>query len=280
MFCYQCEQTANGQGCTVVGVCGKDEETAALQDLLVHVTKGMAARMESLPKEKRPAGIAALIEEALFTTVTNVNFDPVRIEELIRGVAAAASISLPASRAELLTLAAEVGVAARRESLGDDVSGLQELLTYGVKGMAAYAHHARRLGYTDPAVDAFFIESLARLAAGEAAVDKLLPLNLKCGEVTLAVMALLDKAHTDTYGHPVPTKVRIGHQPGKAILVSGHDLLYLKELLKQTEGTGIRVYTHGEMLPAHGYPELHCQDRKSTRLNSSHEIPSRMPSSA
>ncbi len=260
MFCYQCEQTSRGTGCTSVGACGKDPETATLQDLLVEGVKALAARLAPLASGSRPAQAAALIEDALFATVTNVSFDPERIAVLIREVASLAgpeSGFVPASTmAGLLAQGEAVGVLSRRQKVGEDASALQELLTYGIKGMAAYAHHARRLGFSDPSVDAFVVEALAVLAQGESDISALLGLNLRCGEATVATLALLDKANTESYGHPVPTQVPFGHGPGKAILVSGHDLADLKALLEQTEGTGINIYTHGEMLPAHGYPGL------------------------
>ncbi len=282
MFCFQCEQTAKGTGCTVRGVCGKDAETAALQDVLMHVTKGIsmyAHRARALGARERDVDLFVI--EALFTTVTNVNFDPERIADLIRrGVdvrdraqrlyedaCATAKREPEALRGpavwqpapmldELVVQAAAVGVEQRRERLGEDVAGLQELILYGLKGMAAYADHAQILGQEDDTVYAFFHEALDFLAGEPADVDALVAMVLRVGEVNLRVMELLDAANTGAYGDPVPTAVRIEPLKGKAILVSGHDLKDLDELLKQTEGTGINVYTHGEMLPAHGYPGL------------------------
>ncbi len=260
MFCFQCEQTASGTGCITVGACGKSPETAALQDLLVEAAKTLASKLSLLAPAARPTQAAALLEDALFGTVTNVSFDPKRIADLIGDVASLAGPEcgfVPASTlAGLQAQGERAGIVARRTILGEDASALQELLTYGLKGMAAYAHHARRLGFSDPAVDAFMVDALATLAKGESDINALIGLNLKCGEITVAVLALLDKANTESYGHPVPTPVALGHVPGKSILVSGHDLADLKALLEQTEGTGINIYTHGEMLPAHGYPEL------------------------
>jgi len=282
MFCFQCEQTAKGTGCTVRGVCGKDAETAALQDALTHVTKGIsmyAHRARALGAAERTVDVFVI--EALFTTVTNVNFDPERVADLIRrGVEvrdrarrlyedARAKVTRepealrgpavwqPAPKLEeLVVQAAEVGVEQRRGRLGEDVAGLQELILYGLKGMAAYADHAQILGQEDDAVYAFFHEALDFLAGEPMDVDALVAMVLRVGEVNLRVMELLDAANTGAYGHPVPTAVRIEPVKGKAILVSGHDLKDLDELLKQTEGTGVNVYTHGEMLPAHGYPGL------------------------
>ena len=282
MFCYQCEQTARGTGCTVSGVCGKDPRTAALQDLLVHATKGLAMyahRARALGVKSHEADVFAL--EALFSTVTNVNFDPARLQRLLmraaalrdrlrRDYAAAArkagraaetlggpAVWQPAADLDgLVRQGEEVTIAARRAAQGDDITGLQELVTSGLKGMAAYADHAQILGQEDDEVYGFFHQALDHLAGGGQSVGDLLALALKCGEMNLKAMELLDAANTGAYGHPVPTPVRTEPLQGKAIVVSGHDLRDLEDLLKQTEGRGINVYTHGEMLPAHGYPKL------------------------
>ncbi|MBI4678324.1 MAG: hydroxylamine reductase [Elusimicrobia bacterium] len=282
MFCYQCEQTAGGKGCTKLGVCGKGPETAALQDALLRVTEGTAQHAHRARKlDHRDIAIDRSVLEALFTTVTNVNFDPERVLALIRRgldlrdkarrlheraaskagkpaerVCGPAAWDPPAEKESLLKASRELGVDARRASAGDDATGLQELLTYGLKGMAAYAHHAMILGIESDEVYAFFHEALSFLADDPKDIGELLKWNLKCGEVNLKVMGLLDAANTGAYGHPAPTKVRVEPVKGKAILVSGHDLKDLEELLKQTEGSGVNVYTHGEMLPAHGYPGL------------------------
>jgi hydroxylamine reductase len=282
MFCYQCEQTARGTGCTVQGVCGKDGETAVLQDLLVFAAKEIAryAHRARLQGEKDRV-IDRFILEALFTTVTNVNFDPERVitmiymatdirEKAIKMYESACAKnkriqekmespvawSRSDNRSSLLEKGKITGIAAQKERLGDDIAGLRELLLYGLKGMAAYADHAMILGYEDEDVYSFFHEALDFLTRDDAPVEDLLTMCLKCGEINLKVMGMLDKAHTDTFGHPRPTQVRIHPVKGKAILVSGHDLKDLEELLKQTEGKGINIYTHGEMLPAHGYPGL------------------------
>ena len=282
LFCYQCEQTKDGRGCTSYGVCGKDPASAALQDLLIHATQGIAM----FAHRARRFGASDLeidrfVVEALFTTVTNVNFDPDRLEAMIRRAldvrasaqrlyedsarAAGASVEsldgpatwMPAaSREDLVAKQAGLAIDARRATHGDDVIGLQELLTYGLKGAAAYADHALILGQQDEAVWAFFHEALDFLAGNPTDIDALVGMCLRCGEVNLHVMELLDAANTGAYGHPEPTPVRVEPIAGKAILVSGHDLKDLEELLKQTEGKGINVYTHGEMLPAHGYPGL------------------------
>jgi len=282
MFCYQCEQTAKGTGCTVKGVCGKDPETAALQDLLVHSAKGLsmyAHRARQLGVSDSEINVFTL--EALFTTVTNVNFDPARLKELIDRADTltdkACRLYLDACEkagqepefkdrpqscrpaADLTGLVAQgeaISIDKRQAALGEDIAGLQELLTYGLKGMAAYADHAHILGQEDESIYAFTHEALDYLSKSEQLVDELVALNLKCGEVNLKAMELLDTAHTGTYGHPEPIAVRIEPLKGKAILVSGHDLKDLHQLLEQTEGKGINVYTHGEMLPCHGYPGL------------------------
>ncbi len=283
MFCYQCEQTAKGTGCTKMGVCGKDPETASLQDLLIHAAKGIsryAHRARQLGA--KDASIDRFVVEALFTTVTNVNFDPARLELFLQKAAEVLqqarslyesackksgritesfngpALWKPASdRAGLIAQALEIGIDKRIDQFGGTISGLQELILYGLKGTAAYTDHALILGKQDDSVFAFFHEALDFLASDNASnPDALLPMVLKVGEINLKVMELLDAANTDTYGHPEPTQVRVTPVKGKAILVSGHDLKDLDELLVQTEGKGINVYTHGEMLPCLAYPKL------------------------
>jgi len=282
VFCYQCEQTQNGVGCTTFGVCGKDPTTAALQDVLLNVAKGISMYAH---RARQFGAVDAEIDRfaihALFTTVTNVNFDSQRLEGLIRqalGLRTRAqtlyetacqtngknpeSLSGPASLAfgdslrEWLDQQKVFSVDARKTQVGEDVVGLQELLVYGLKGAAAYADHAQILGIEDETVWAYFHEALDFLASDPTDINELTGMCLRCGEMNLRVMELLDKAHTSTYGMPEPTSVRIEPLAGKAILISGHDLKDLEELLVQTQGKGINVYTHGEMLPAHGYPEL------------------------
>ncbi|MHB1132759.1 MAG: anaerobic carbon-monoxide dehydrogenase catalytic subunit, partial [Chloroflexota bacterium] len=268
MFCYQCEQTAQGKGCTALGVCGKDPETAALQDLLMHAAKGLAMYAH----RTRRLGVSdpeidAFTIKALFTTVTNVNFDPSRLEGLLREAAilkdrarrlyAEASLRadmtaealggpaawVPAAdRDGLVRQGLAVGIDKRQQALGEDLAGLQELVAYGLKGMAAYAEHASALGQEDASVYAFVHEALDALTVPNPTAASLTALALKVGKVNLKVMELLDRANTGAYGNPVPTPVRIDPVRGKAILVSGHDLKDLEELLKQTEGTGINVY--------------------------------------
>lgn len=282
MFCFQCEQTSKGTGCATAATCGKDEQTATLQDLLLHATKGVAQynhRARQLGASDR--AIDRFILEALFVTVTNVNFDAQAIQKMLRRAAAmrdkAKSLHeaaarragqapeevrgpatwTPASSLEgMLNQGRTVSILSRRDQFGPDAAGLQELLLYGVKGAAAYADHAMLLGAESDAAYAFFSEALASLAEDQPAVDALFGLSLKCGEVNLHVMELLDRAHTTAYGHPAPVPVRVEPVKGKCILVSGHDLKDLEVLLQQTEGKGVNIYTHGEMLPAHGYPGL------------------------
>ena len=282
MFCFQCEQTSKGTGCNVFATCGKDEETAILQDLLVHAAKGVAQfahRAAGLGAEDRI--LDRFILEALFITVTNVNFDAQAIGAVIRRGATmrdrarelyhraardrAVAVEAPRgpatwepadSHVGLVQQAGAVSLLVRRDAFGEDVSGLQELLLYGIKGAAAYADHARILGYESDELYRYFREAMAYLAEEEPNVDGLFSLCMRCGEINLKTMELLDRAHTDTYGHPEPTPVRIEPRRGKAILVSGHDLKDLENLLRQTEDKGIDIYTHGEMLPAHAYPKL------------------------
>ena len=282
MFCFQCEQTSKGTGCISSGVCGKDEPTASLQELLVHAAKGIAQyttrarRLGVAPRE-----IDRFILEALFLTVTNVNFDAEALGKALRRAVVVRdnakalyeraareagqtpealkgpALWMPADDlAGLVKQGEHVSLLFGREQFGADVSGLQELLIYGIKGAAAYADHALVLGHESEEAYAFFSDALAYLADGQLTVDELLGYCLRCGEINLKVMETLDSAHTSTYGHPVPTPVRVEPLMGKAILVSGHDLHDLEALLIQTEGKGINIYTHGEMLPAHGYPAL------------------------
>ncbi len=278
MFCYQCEQTAKGEGCTKIGVCGKQSEVSDLQDLLVYVLKGLAL----YAVEGRKVGVVdrevnVFTCEALFSTLTNVNFDPVRFREVLipRAVALRESFKdrvkaaggkvdfddpaatfQPASTMEGL-LGQAAGVGLKSDPNADpDIQSLQHTLLFGMKGISAYADHAQILGREDDAVYAFLHEGLATLLRKDLGLNDWLGLVLKCGEMNLRTMELLDEANTGTYGHPVPTTVPLGHKKGKAILVSGHDLKDLEELLKQTEGKGVYIYTHGEMLPTHGYPEL------------------------
>ena len=277
MFCYQCEQTAGGTGCTKFGVCGKNPEVAALQDLLIYTLKGLS----HVVVEGKRHGVVdrssdRFIAEATFNTLTNVNFDENRFPELIhRAVEYRESLKQRVREAggpegfdsrqanyypkesleDLVKDGAEVGIMSDPD-IDPDVRSLQQLLIYGLKGVAAYADHAAILGYEDPSVYDFIYEGFAATLNGSTSVDTLLGLVLKCGEVNLRAMELLDAGNTGHYGHPVPTSVPLGPKKGKAIVVSGHDLRDMELLLQQTDGKGINVYTHGEMLPTHGYPEL------------------------
>ncbi len=282
MFCFQCEQTVQCKGCEIKGVCGKEPNVAALLDLTIAAAKGLsqyACRARELGCVDDEVNKATI--EALFTTVTNVDFDPEMIAKICRHTFAmrdkarkayeracqtsghpvqhpeGLATIVPANTLEgMVAQGKTVGVLSRRECFGEDISGLQELLTYGMKGAAAYADHALALGYCDDAIFAFFHKALCALAENVKEVDTLFNLCMECGQINIKTMELLDRANTTTYGNPVPTQVRITAVKGKAILVSGHDLKDLDELLKQTENTGINIYTHGEMLPCHGYPEL------------------------
>jgi hydroxylamine reductase len=279
MFCYQCEQTAKGEGCSKVGVCGKQPEVATLQDLLVYVT----AEMSWFAREAGKHGIKPdretnlLTIEALFHTLTNVDFDPERIKTKIAAVAAkrddlvakiaakGAGAALPGGKAPTRPDPAMEGLVKQGEAVGfqgamrnenADVTSLMHTVIFGIRGVSAYAYHAALLGKEDEAVYSFIYEALAEVLENRLGLNEWLGLVLKCGEINLKAMELLDAANTETYGHPVPTTVPLGVKKGKALLVSGHDLKDLEEILKQTEGTGIYVYTHGEMLPCHGYPKL------------------------
>ena len=277
MFCIQCEQTARGEGCTIKGVCGKTHEVATLQDLLGHLLKGLAL----YANEGRRMGIIdervnRFTADALFSTLTNVNYDQERFAEFIneavslRGALksrikeAGGKIDFTAPVAELQPAADLEGMIRQGEELGqpwssevpEDIASLQRTMYFGIKGISAYTHHAYLLGREDDEIYAFLHEGLAALTNPELSMDDWFGLVLKCGEINLKTMKLLDAANTGTFGTPVPTEVPLGHRKGKAILVSGHDLHDLKVILEQTEGKDIFVYTHGEMLPAHGYPEL------------------------
>ena len=278
MFCYQCEQTVRSQACTTKGVCGKEDEVAALQDALVYALKGLALVADKAEAEGLvPSDTYPFLAEGLFVTLTNVNFDPEAIATWIRDTVARRDSLLAALRAKQPDVAfSEAPVAfvpadttdgladqGREHGLNTEASAdpnlrsLQHTMLFGLKGVAAYAFHAAVLGYRDPAVDEYFVEALVDLAHyDEGDLNAWVGKALRCGEINYKTMGLLDKANTETFGTPVPTEVPLGVKAGKAILVSGHDLLDLQELLKQTEGKGITVYTHGEMLPAHAYPKL------------------------
>ena len=277
MFCNQCEQTAKGTGCSVIGVCGKNEEVADLQDLLVHAMQGLALYAQ----EGRRLGIVddatdRFTYEAIFSTLTNVDFDPERFVALIKRAVelreamkakvaaaggksdcseAAASFIPAGSVADLVAQGKALNLVENLDT-DENVRSLKQTVLYGLKGIAAYADHAAILGKSDPAVAAFCYEALATMLTKGMTVEQGVPLVLKTGEINLKAMELLDAGNTGTYGHPVPTPVPLGHRKNKCVLITGHDLRDLEMLLKQTEGKGIDVYTHGEMLPCHGYPEL------------------------
>ena len=273
MFCFQCEQAAQGTGCTKIGVCGKQPEVAALQDLLVYALKGIAFWADAARQAgKKDQEIDRFMIEGLFTTVTNVDFDAEAIASILRKAAAildkartlagAVSTQVPAA-AQWQPAADTVGLVqqgdahgVKSEDIDPDVKSVQEILVYGIKGYAAYADHALTLGAENDEIYAFTHKALAATLDKNLGLMDFVGLAMECGRINLLTMELLNKAHTDHYGHPVPTPVQLGTKAGKAILVSGHDLRMLEELLKQTEGKGINVYTHGEMLPAHGYPGL------------------------
>jgi hydroxylamine reductase len=277
MFCYQCEQTAKGTGCTVQGVCGKKPEIAALQDLLIYALMGLsqyAVEGRKVGVTDRDANVFTV--KAAFSTLTNVDFDPDRFVELIHQAtekrdqlkekvqAAGGNIDLPDGPATFAPQSALDELIKQGESVGvksypadnPDILSLKHTVLYGIKGVGAYADHAQILGQEDDQVYAFIHEGLAAIQREDLSLEDWIGLALKCGEAALKVMELLDAGNTGTYGRPVPTSVPLGHKKGKAILVSGHDLKDLEELLKQTEGKGISVYSHGEMLPTHAYPEI------------------------
>ncbi len=278
MFCYQCEQTAKGTGCTSVGVCGKKPDVAALQDLIIYQLKGISYLANEIRKQgKSDTDVDRFAISALFSTVTNVNFDPERlnsvlqkghtikkkVKELYKEVTGNDDFSnLPDTvnycigdnNSEYVEFGAKHSI--NNENSNEDIRSLQQLLTYGLKGLAAYADHAAILGKTDDSVFAFVHEALAGLTNTDPTVDELVALNMKCGETNIRTMELLDEANTSRYGHPEPTEVSVGLKKGPAIVVTGHDLYDLEQLLIQTEDTGVNVYTHGEMLPALAYPEL------------------------
>ncbi len=277
MFCYQCEQAAGGKGCTKIGVCGKQPDVAALQDLLVYSLKGLAqVALEGRKVGVKEASVGPFICKALFSTLTNVNFDAARISELIakavglredlksRIIGAGGKVDsgtgpstfVPAGSVEALVEQGQKLASILADDENEDIRSLKHIVLFGIKGVAAYADHAGILGQSDDNVYLFLEEALATIDRKDLGLSDWVGLAMKTGETNIRAMELLDAGNTGTYGHPVPTKVPLGGKKGKAILISGHDLKDLEELLKQTEGKGINVYTHGEMLPTHGYPEL------------------------
>lgn len=257
MFCFQCEQTAGCSACTGgAGVCGKKADTAELQDKLTGALIGLARAVEgdeSLATEMTDK----LVVEGLFTTITNVNFNSDTITALTG--------QIQAEKERLVPNCSECSSACGRSSnydmkelwsANEDVRSLKSLILFGIRGMAAYAYHADVLGYRDAAVNKFFYKALLAIGMKDWGMEELLPIVMEVGEINLKCMALLDKANTETYGNPAPTEVSLTIEKGPFIVISGHDLYDLKQLLEQTEGKGINIYTHGEMLPAHAYPEF------------------------
>ncbi len=274
MFCYQCEQTANGKGCTKLGVCGKTPEIAALQDLLIFQIKGISFYGKPLIEQgaHMDKSVVSFIENVLFTTLTNVNFDAAahvellkrsqQIKDELRGmtgdlpdVPAHAAYHLPETKSEMLHDAPLAGIMYDK-SLDPDVRSLRQTILYGLKGISAYGHQARELGYYSDEVDDFYILALEALTDDRLTAEELIRMMMRTGEMAIEVMKKLDEANTTIYQNPTPHSVNVHIKKGPFIIVSGHDLKDLEMLLKQTEGTGINIYTHGEMLPCHGYPSL------------------------
>ena len=277
MFCNQCEQTAKGVACTQIGVCGKSGDVAALQDLLTYAVQGLSlvaveARKVNIVDKK----VDTFSLQAIFACLTNVDFDPLRFQSWISTAvslrdelgakvkAAGGNVTFSSPAATYTPADTVAGLVADGEALdfmnsldeNEDLRSLKQITVYGLRGLAAYADHAAILGKEDESIYVYIHETMANLAGGGQDLGALVALALKCGEVNIKAMELLDAGNTETYGHPTPTEVPLGAKAGKAILITGHDLRDLELLLKQTEGKGINIYTHGEMLPCHGYPEL------------------------
>lgn len=286
MFCYQCEQTANGKGCTRLGVCGKTPEIANLQDLLIYQVKGISCYGKVLSELGHPIekAVIAFIESVLFTTLTNVNFDAEvhvqllqesqKIKDSLREKVSAsegssnlhdsdycschtaqAQYRLPSTKSEMLHDAPIAGIMYDK-SLDPDIRSLRQTILYGLKGISAYGHQARELGYCSDQVDSFYITALESLTDDRLTFEELIRMTMRTGEAAIEVMKVLDEANTSVYGNPSPHTVNVHIRKGPFIIVSGHDLKDLEMLLQQTEGTGINIYTHGEMLPSHGYEGL------------------------
>ncbi|CEQ17955.1 hydroxylamine reductase [Paraclostridium sordellii] len=274
MFCYQCEQTAGGKGCTKIGVCGKSPEIAALQDLLIYQVKGISCYAKVLidKGEKIDKEIVRFVENSLFTTLTNVNFDgdihekmlkqSQKIKESLRSKVGnckefceQATYNLSDTRSQMLEDAKKAGIMYDQD-LDPDIRSLRQTIIYGLKGISAYGHQARELGYYDDQVDEFYFRALSATTDDKLSVDDLIVWTMRTGDMSVAVMKKLDEANTTVYKNPAPHKVNVHVKKGPFIVVSGHDLKDLEMILKQTEGKGINIYTHGEMIPCHGYPEL------------------------
>ncbi len=277
MFCNQCEQTAKGIGCTKIGVCGKQSDVAHLQDLLTYALQGLSlVAVEGRKVGVKDTAIDHFTVEAIFACLTNVDFDPARFGDWIKKTvklreslkekvkAAGGSVTFESDAASFTPADSIESLEAQGAQLdfitsldeNEDLRSLKQIAVYGLRGLAAYTDHAAILGKEDDEVYTFIHEAMAQLTRKDQGLNDLVALVLKCGTINLKAMELLDAGNTDTYGHPVPTSVPLGQKRGKAILVSGHDLKDLDMLLQQTQGKGIYVYTHGEMLPCHGYPEL------------------------
>jgi len=274
MFCYQCEQTVGGKGCTKIGVCGKTPEIAAMQDLLIYQLKGISIYAKKLldNNEKFDDSIATFVEDSLFMTLTNVNFDPnahitmleksQEIKEDLRKKVSDSNISsdyalynLSSSKEEILEDAKKAGIM-YDENLNPDIRSVRETIKYGLKGIAAYSHQARFIKYNSDEVNNFYFKALASLTDDTLTLEDLIKVLIETGDMSVKIMELLDTANNTVYNSPVPTKVNVNVKKGPFIVISGHDLRDLKMLLEQTEGKGINIYTHGEMLPSHAYPEL------------------------
>ena len=274
MFCYQCEQTAGGKGCTKMGVCGKTPEIAALQDLLIYQIKGISCYAKEIVEkgENVDKSIVTFIENSLFTTLTNVNFDAdfhvemlkesQRIKEKVRKQVGKikndtdhATYNLSETKSEMLEDAKKAGIM-YDQKLDPDIRSLRQTIIYGLKGISAYGHQARELGYYDDQVDNFYIRALEATTDDTLSVEELIRWTMRTGDMSVAVMKKLDEANTTVYDNPSPHKVNVHIKKGPFIIVSGHDLKDLEMLLEQTEGKGINIYTHGEMIPSHGYPGL------------------------
>ena len=256
MFCFQCEQTAGGTGCTRSGVCGKKKDTAQLQDELTGALIGLARSTEG-NEDKITEDTDQMVMEGLFTTITNVNFNNETIEKQILRVKKEMQRLAPGC-ASCLSACGKNDAYDMNEvwQAQEDIRSLKSLILFGIRGMAAYAYHAKVLGYQDDEVNRFFYKALYYVGMKDAKEEEQLAVVLEVGEVNLRCMELLDRANTETYGHPEPVTVPLTVEKGPFIVISGHDLYDLKLLLEQTKGKGINVYTHGEMLPAHGYPKL------------------------
>lgn len=273
MFCYQCEQTAGGKGCTKVGVCGKTAEIANLQDLLIYQLKGIACYGKNILDQgkKVDESVSKFIEDCLFTTLTNVNFDSAvhiellkesqKIKENLRKQANCeidrdvALYNLSNDKESMLKDSVKAGIM-YDDKLNEDIRSLRSTILYGLKGISAYGHQARYIKYRSESVDEFYITALEALTDDSLTLQDLIDLSMKAGTASVEIMKVLDEANTTTYKNPSPQQVNVNRRKGPFIVISGHDLRDLEQLLQQTEGKGVNIYTHGEMLPAHGYPSL------------------------